>query len=108
MKVKDLYMAGRKVSVRSGDIARLWVDPIGDQKPFMDQFPRLSSICNFPECTVKACIGVDPMSFFRRRLSAELKDQWQLMVETPKKSYVFKETDDIKWSLGPKTVFTTR
>ena len=39
MKVRDLYIVGRKVVVHSGNIARLWTDPVGDQVPFADQFP---------------------------------------------------------------------
>ena len=77
MKVKDLYMAGRKIVIRSGDIARVWIDPIGDQKPFKDQFPQLFSICNSLECTMKKCWEAYPLSFFRRRLNNELKEQWQ-------------------------------
>ena len=75
MKVKELYMAGRQVSIQSGDIAKLWMDPIGDQLPFSEQFPRLFSICNYPDCTVKSGLVADPSSFFRRRLNHELEDQ---------------------------------
>lgn len=33
LKVKETYMAGRRVVVNSGDVARLWHDPIGTQPP---------------------------------------------------------------------------
>ena len=75
MKVKELYMVGRQVSIQSGDIARLWMDPIGDQLPFKEQFPWLFSICNYPDCTIKSSLVADPSSFFRRRLNHELEDQ---------------------------------
>lgn len=55
MKVKDLYMAGRKIVVRSGTVARLWQDPLGDELPFCDKYPLLFSICDFPNDIVAQC-----------------------------------------------------
>ena len=76
MKVKELYMAGRRVSIQSVNIARLWMDPVGDQVSFVEQFPRLFSICNYLDYTVNTCLAADPLSSFQRRLSHELGEQW--------------------------------
>ena len=108
MKVKNLYMVGRRIIIRSGNIARVWVDSIGDQKPFKDQFPQLFSICNFPECIVEKCREADPVTFFRRRLSNELKEQWQQVAAAARGNCVSDESDCVKWGLGPKKVFTTK
>ena len=80
MKVKNFYMAGRRVVIQSSDIARLWIDPIGDQAPLPEQFHRMFSICNYPDRIVDKCLDVDPPSFFRRRLSSEFSEQWLAVV----------------------------
>ena len=99
MKVKDLYMVGRKVVVHSGNIARLWTDPVGDQVPFADQFPQLFAICNKPECVVKDCVEANLVTFFRRRLTYELNELWKKMVSTVKVTCITTYSDRIKLRL---------
>ena len=108
MKVKHIYMAGRRVVIQSGDVARLWIDPIGNNTPLAEQFPRLFSICNFPECTVAQCLNADPSSFFRRRLNSELNDQWVNVSKMAREACVSEASDVIRWGMGGKSSFTTK
>ena len=46
LKVKDLYMMGRRIHIGAGDIARLWKDPTKALVPLCDKFPQLFDVCN--------------------------------------------------------------
>ena len=81
LKVKEIYMAGRKVITESGNIARVWSDPINGLLPFKDQYPQLFDICNIPECTIKQVFAVETGSFFRRRLTPALHEQWGVVLD---------------------------
>jgi hypothetical protein len=39
LKIKDTYMACRKVNLKNGNICRLWKDPIDEGNPLCDKFP---------------------------------------------------------------------
>ena len=52
LRVKNVYMLGRKVGVKSGNIARLWLDKILDGPPLNVQFKDLFDICSMKDCTV--------------------------------------------------------
>ena len=39
LKVKEVYLVGRKINIESGNIARVWMDPINPLLPFQEQFP---------------------------------------------------------------------
>lgn len=47
LKVKDLYMLGRKIVVKPENIARFWKDFLNDDPPLCECFPQLYDICNF-------------------------------------------------------------
>ena len=46
LKVKDLYMMGRRIHIGASDIARLWKYPIKRLIPLCDKCPQLFDICN--------------------------------------------------------------
>ena len=41
IEVKEVYMAGRKIILKSGNVVRFWKDPWLDNKPLMESFSRL-------------------------------------------------------------------
>lgn len=53
MKVKELYMAGRRIMIGKGDLARVWKDVMYENKPLCDHYRELFSICHNQECTVE-------------------------------------------------------
>ena len=72
LKVKEVYMVGRKIHTESGNIARVWVDSINGLPPFQEKFPQLFAVCNDPGCTVDKVNLANNNTFFRRGLTAEL------------------------------------
>ena len=69
MKVKEHYMIGRKVILNSGNLARMWLDPCGVERPLCVQSPVLFSVCNNQEIIVARFRENVEASFFRRRLN---------------------------------------
>lgn len=53
MKVKEYYLAGRKVVLNSGNLARVWKDPLNQEISMDKKYPMLYSICNKQEIRVK-------------------------------------------------------
>lgn len=44
LKVKDIYMLGKKIGVGSGDEARLWKDQLENLTPLCEQYPVFETI----------------------------------------------------------------
>ncbi|KAM3348275.1 hypothetical protein ACQJBY_021904 [Aegilops geniculata] len=76
LKIKNLYMIGRKLRVGTGNLTRLWKDSINGLTPFQEQFPCLFDICVDQDCTLDKLSSITCSSIFRRRLNADLTDQW--------------------------------
>lgn len=94
MKVKEYYLAGRGVILNSGNIARVWVDPINNNSPLRSRFPMLYSFCNHQEITVAGFQNYVGDDLFRRRLHPPLVEQWVSL--------------RLWWTLGPYHVSQIR
>ena len=108
MKVKDVYMSGRKVNINKGDLARVWHDPWVDNGILRERFPVLYDICQDQDCTVASFVDNDYNLPFRRRLFGELEEQWNWMVCEAKKMPLNENPDAISWSLNSGGRFTTK
>ena len=108
MKVKDVYMAGRKVNINKGDLARVWHDPWVDNGILRERFPVLYDICQDQDYTIASFVDNDYNLPFRRRLFGELEEQWKWMVCEAKKLHLNENPDAISWSLNRGGRFTTK
>lgn len=52
MKVKSLYLAGRKGVVGSGDIIRFWEDSWWGEAPLYQTYPKLFLFCNSKDTSI--------------------------------------------------------
>jgi hypothetical protein len=55
LKVKDLYIAGRKIKIGVGNIARFWEDRWLYERPLADCYPELYSICHDQQFNIFLC-----------------------------------------------------
>ena len=108
LKVKEVYMIGRKINIESGNIARVWSDSINRLLPFKEHYPQLFDICNIPECTIKQVLNVDSASFFRRRLTPMLSEQWGVVLDTVNKLSLTDKEDRVVWSLNQNGKFSAK
>lgn len=72
-------MAGRKITIWAGDVARIWKDSLNDHIPLCDQFHLLFNICNDLDCIVSQFNQVNDTTDFRRILGLDLLAQWHEM-----------------------------
>lgn len=108
MKVKEHYLAGRGVVLNSGNIARVWVDPLNNNPPLRFKFPVLYNICNDQEIMMAKFVNGGGNDFFRRRLHPPLIEQWRELESMVGSWSLSGEPDQIVWTLGKKKCFTTR
>ena len=108
LKVKDIYMAGRRIVIKSGNIARVWLDPIGSHPPLCDLYPDLFSVTNFPNDTIAQFKSRAGGGMFRRRLNADLTRQLEGVQGAVDNIINYDDGDGVEWSFGPKGRFTTK
>lgn len=77
MKVKQVYLAGRKIIVSNGGLVRVWFDPWASDIPFEDPFLYLFDVCQKQNYTLSDFVSAGFEPPFRRRLFGELITQWQ-------------------------------
>ena len=108
LKIKNIYMMGRKIETGAGNLIRLWKDPINGLIPFQDQYPRLFEICNYPTSTLDKRDELDDTSIFRRRLTPELSKQWEDMRAAVNRIHLDGRSDRVFWGLNQSGKFTTK
>jgi len=106
LKIKSVYLQGRKIEVRDGKNTFSWLDSWFYSKPLAIIFPDLSKICEQPRATVSQ-VKMDPSSItFTRWLVDDLRMNWDNIM---KDIYDFQLVDDkdlVTWKLGEKGSFS--
>lgn len=101
-------MVGRKISIESGNISRVWKDSVNGLIPFQVQYPQLFDICNNQDWTVSRLSNVDVSTFFRRRLTSDLLGQWDAMRKIVADIHLTDENDRVYWGLTDNGRYTTK
>jgi hypothetical protein len=60
LKIKDLYLASRKIMIGTGGLARFWKDTDFYERPLSETFPELYNICNDHNILVNNWICLHP------------------------------------------------
>lgn len=107
-KVKETYMAGRKIILNSGNLMRLWLDPWYNNKNLSDQFPQLFDLCQKQNCTIAEFVDCNFLIPFRRRLLDDMLIQWNEIVARVQGISFNASPDSSIWSLHKKGIFTTK
>lgn len=107
MKVKEIYLPGRKIIINKGDLVRVWHDPWMSDIPLKNCFPMLFDVCQQQNDTLAEFVSASYEMPFRRRLFGELTEQ---LLETFSKArdFTLNSRDTIAWSLTGKGLFTTK
>ena len=107
LKVKDVYLCGRKVTVRKGDIARFWYDPWYQETPLRMSHPDLFDISHAQEYTFGKAGDTNFDIPFRRSLSPVLFQHWTEIKNAAREVVLDGETDVVSWSLNANGKFST-
>jgi hypothetical protein len=75
LKVKDIYLNGRSMSVRDGRRTHFGADKWYGQTPLKDKFPCLFAICNEQDITVHEAAQKDWQFDYRRQLAPDIQIQ---------------------------------
>ena len=108
LKVKEMYMARRKVIVNNGNVARLWHDPIGTHQPLGVAYPTLFSIANYQEDTIAQFTKRASGDAFRRRLNADMSHQLSEVKKILAGINTSAGPDKIVWGTVPNGKYTTK
>lgn len=108
MEVKDVYMVGREVVFKQGNLMRFWKYHCFQEIPLCVQLPAFFDICQDQECTIAKFVSQGHQLPFRCRLYGDNLANWNLVVENCQNLKLVDESDTISWSLSTKNIFNTR
>lgn len=77
LKVKEIYLLGRTVWIRSGNITRFWKDAWLYQQPICEIAPVLFELCDQKDITVDKMRSGEVAMTFRRGLPKDLRNSWE-------------------------------
>jgi hypothetical protein len=96
LKVKDLYLAGKKVKIGVGNLARFWEDSWLYERPLADCYPELYSICHDQHVLAQHCCEKQWQLSFRRWLSEPLQQQWDIIKQKLSNFHFIIEDDQVR------------
>jgi hypothetical protein len=101
LKVKDIYLQGRGISVKNGELTRFWQDPWIYEEPLSSHAPLLFELCENKNITVACALKGDQIRF-RRWLHNEIRNEWEKIWEDASKFQLEDQEDIVDWNLGKK------
>lgn len=107
VKIKDLYLQGRKVITNNGQLTRFWFDPWVYDQPLKDIAPSLFEICNQKSISVAYVLDENTVNF-RRWLFEDLKMEWEKIIEDARSFQLNPSQDKIQWCLGKGGRYTVK
>jgi hypothetical protein len=108
LKVRDLYIQGRRFIVGDGKLILFWRDKWLYDQPLMSLFPDLYKMTQQPDITL-AKVKLNPGSLtFSRWLVGEWKKQWDSVLSDMNNIFLKDSANIVKWSLSSKGLFTVR
>lgn len=108
LKVREYYLAGRKLHLSCGNLMRLWNDDWDEANGLLSsQFPELFEICLSPDITIKEFVDAGFMLHFRRQLNPNLLVQWRMIRDKVGALLLSNELDHVSW-VHNKSTFTLK
>lgn len=106
MKVKSLYLAGKKGVVGSGDIIRFWEDSGWGEAPLYQTYPKLFLFCNSKDTSIAVFKHDIHAVSFSRWLHGPLASQWDELATMVQNLVLTDTPDTFLWKWDAKKVFT--
>jgi hypothetical protein len=108
LKEKEIYMKGRKVTLKNGELVRFWNDPWLNGVALCDSFSILLDLCQKQDNTIKQFSDMHFNLPLRRRLRGEILTQWDDILVAFHGLDLSDTPDTVSWSLGKHTEFSTK
>jgi len=108
LKVKHIYMAGRKLEIRNGENTLFWQDCWLGGQALCTKFPVLYELYESKQITVAEYLRRNGLLTFRRWLPTILQEQWEMLKQHALEVPIYHEQDKVSWKWGNKCVFTVK
>jgi hypothetical protein len=106
LKIKNIYLQGRKKCIRNGRSTLVWRDTWLYSDPLSVRSPDLFKICGLKDTLVFQLInGLVPITF-SRWLTDELRAEWNKIMEDISQTQLISEQDRVIWKLESKGKFS--
>jgi hypothetical protein len=108
IKVKEIYLQGRKMCVRDGKSTLVWKGTCLYRDPLCTLFPDLFKICGQKDISVFQLVsGLIPISFCRW-LTSELRVEWDNIMKDILETQLVSEHDSVSWKLEARGNFSVK
>jgi hypothetical protein len=108
LKVKKIYLQGRKVKTNDGRNTMVWNDTWLYSKPLCDLYPDLYKLCDQKNMTVHQMISGEIATSFNRHLTPDLKRDWEKILTDIFALNYNHNQDCVSWKLEKKGIFTVK
>lgn len=106
LKIKNVYLQGRKIETRNGKNTLFWLDSWLYDKPLDVLFPDLFKLCEQQKVTVSQVKTIPNLLSFTRWLVYDLKVNWEKIMRDVDKIRLKDDNDLALWQLGGKGKFS--
>lgn len=93
LKVKNIYLQGRSISSKNGELTRFWMNPWVYKEPLYLSHPVLFELCENKGVTVAQAMNGTAITF-RRWLFDELRTIWNKILNNSN-SFLLKSDSDV-------------
>lgn len=108
LKIKGVYLQGRKMILGNGKRTLFWHDTWLYDKPLIHLFPDLFAMCNQQKITVEK-MKMDPSAVtFTRWLVDSWRDSWEQILIDSDNIRLVASDDKVAWKFGTKGLFSVK
>lgn len=108
LKVKNIYMQGRKKCVQNGKSTLMWRDSWLHDEPLLLRYPDLFKLCEQKEVSIFQIInGLVPI-LFSRWLTDDLNADWNKIIDDIFQTQLTSDEDRVVWKLEKKGTFSVK
>lgn len=108
LKIKNIYLQGRKMSIRNGEKTLFWKDIWLYNKPMADTHPILFKLAQQKDISVSEVINNPQQVTFSRYLLDDWRKDWMNILVDIHNIQLSDGEDTVSWKLGTKGKFSVK
>ena len=109
LKVREYYLAERRIVIHKGESCMLWKDSFGPDKDLLcAKFPKVFNICRDQDFSVKYFVDKNYSLSFQRNIIGDFLHQWDGVVKYVRDLHLDGSVDTVKWDLNKNGIFSTK
>lgn len=108
LKIRHIYLRGRKVKPNSGEKTLFWTDPWSDDGPLCMKYSVLFELCNDKNVTIQKFRDNGGLLSFGRWLPTVLSDQWKEVRCKVLNKHHNEDSDKISWKWTKTGLFCVK